>query len=227
MDESITFTRRIIPATDTSFGVFGNPLALLIHADGPDGSTVFVDSSGTHTLVANPTVIISTARFMFGGSSLRNDGVVGSLDLGPGETLPFRGGDFTVDFWFNLSAAGIGTTQGFYTSASVGTIFQISYNGTTIEIPGKCASAVVIVGDTWYHCAAAKQAGTLYFFLNGFLQSTFNDSANAYITNQFTSIGVDAAFNQINGWMDEIRVLVGHAAWTSNFGPPSSPYYPP
>lgn len=83
-------------------------LKLLLHSNGTDGSTTFLDSSvSAHTVTANGNAQIDIAQSKFGGASGLYDGSGDYLSIPTSSDFDLGNaysGDFTVDFWINLAS---------------------------------------------------------------------------------------------------------------------------
>jgi hypothetical protein len=148
----------------------------------------------------------------------------------PGQA--FGNGDFTVEYWQNISAsvttgcafAGVSTTNfatyagwavGYYTA---GIVMQLAFavNG------GYYPSAYVSVDGLWHAVAWVRKAGVLTCYYDGvgavIVPSgtpNFTDSTSAFhIGNVFNS----GALQNPNGLIDELRVSTT-ALYTSNYTP--------
>jgi len=72
---------------------------LLLHFDGPDGSTVMQDSSGTNKVIsAHGNAHIDASQHKFGSSSVYFDGDGDFLSIPDNDDWNFGSGDFTIDF---------------------------------------------------------------------------------------------------------------------------------
>ena len=73
---------------------------LMLHFNGNDGSTNFVDSSfGNRSVTANGNAQIDTAQSKFGSASGLFDGAGDYLSLADSDDWNFGSGDFTIDSW--------------------------------------------------------------------------------------------------------------------------------
>lgn len=205
------------------------PSNLLMHFDGANNSTTFTDSSGFgHTFTNSGPAIISTTQSKFGGSSIYfNEAHL----LGDASSdFAFGTGDFTIDLWYRFAAALPGYTLLFDTRDSP------SANGVWMEYNGGWrtgfGSTVLItestaLTNTWYHLAVTRAGGIWRLFVDGVSTVTANNSrslvnpANRPVIN---TQGDGVGFGRAICYMDELRVLKGTAAWTSNFTPPTSAY---
>lgn len=208
---------------------------LLLHCDGADTSTTFTDSSASaHTVTTVGNAQVDTAQSKFGGESGLFDGSGDRLTLDGSSDFAFGTGDFTIDFWVRFaSTSGF---QGFYSSNPASTngayvwirkdsSHHLSFvaNGSTAVITG----TTVLATGTWYHVALARSGTSTKLFLNGVQEgSTYSDSTNYLNPAGRPYIGSDAwdTTQQLNGWIDELRVSKGIARWTANFTPPTLPY---
>jgi hypothetical protein len=216
---------------------------LLMHCDGTNGSTTFIDSSASaHTLTANVNTKISTASFKFGTACLYNltqaagDCVTSST---PSDFQP--SGDFTIDFWFNRNgvaasatsylcslAAGGGATNAYWFQhlATTGLMgFEVILGGTNYLL----SSMSGYLDSLWHHCAAVRAGNTYYLFVDGVLQATLTNSTSmtipaspvfcvgSYMPNPSTPAWVWP------GYIDEFRYS-SIARWTQNFTLASAPY---
>lgn len=92
--------------------------------------------------------------------------------------------------------------------------------------------------DSWYHYAVVRGNGRLYFYIDGVLQtfiSGFTSNLNFLNISQslqnIDKIWINRAFtfvaNYLNGYMDNIRITVGHARYIypNSFTPEDFPKY--
>ena len=212
-----------------------NATKLLMHCDGSNGSTVFIDSSlFEHTLTGVGFAALGTAQQKFGSASLNPGGADGSYVVLEGsEDWAFGTNDFTIDFWFRPTSATSGVfydgrsvpggAAGPYPTISIAGGVLLYYTGGATRITG----ASVVALNTWYHCALSRRDGLTRLFLNGVEQGTaWGDNTN-YISDLLSPPKIGAAFNgtaPFAGWMDEIRVSKGIGRWAANFTPPVLPY---
>ena len=78
---------------------------LLLHCDGTDGSTSFIDSSSSgHTVTAVGNAQIDTAQYKFGGASALFDGSGDYLTVPDSSDFNFGANPVTIDFWVKFNA---------------------------------------------------------------------------------------------------------------------------
>jgi hypothetical protein len=241
--EARQFVRRIIPSTDTHFGVSFATGAipyqvLLIHADEPNGSKLFYDSARRHNVVnGNNSVQVTTAQSVFGGASalFTNGSGNSGLQLDGSPDFAYGTRDFTIDFrvrFNSLPASLYYLYDARYSgSGSKGIMYvmpdgHIEFgNGTTI------VGTQLLTTATWYHIAVTRASGVSRLFIDGTQDGASTADTTNYVVDIFRPMFGDGATGggtqALDGWMDEIRILNGQAAWVANFTPPVAPYSPP
>lgn len=224
---------------------FANPIdtytKLLLHADGTNNSTTFVDSETTpKTVSAIGSAKISTAQSKFGGSSALFANSTSTYLSVPDNDDFYFNGDFTIDLYVRWtgSPSGIGVesimgqSEGGGAKPKWGLYYNNPNNGQlTFEYwtPSLVQTQLTwnwsASGDTWYHVAIVRSGNSWYAFINGTSLGTLTQ-ANA-LPNVITilKIGCDGeGWNAFSGYLDEVRISKGIARWTSNFTPPTLAY---
>jgi hypothetical protein len=209
----------------------------LLHFDGMNGSTSFVDEFGSHTWTnVDDTSVIDTSQAKFGPSSART-GAGGAGGITTPDAPEFRfAGDFTADAQVRFAAVDTGAADafiaakkhapgGFYSWGfgvnfnGVGDnflIFQGMSGGTPITLVQPWTLSV----DTWYHLEFVVSSGQVYFFVDGVQQGSARAAAGSF---DYDTGVVICDFDGDNAWIDELRIADG-ADHTSNFTPPTEPY---
>ena len=217
------------PLTDP----YWDNVSLLMHCDGANGSTTFVDETGK-TVTASGGAAISTAQSKFGGASAYFDGAGDWITVPYSADFDFGPGDVTVECWLHPTAipsvaADIATTNG----ASNGWGLRIgpdlrprfiwSIGGTSSE--AYAASAIPL--NAWSHIAGVRAGSNTYIFINGQLSGTTPCGTGAQnVTNAPLTIGrnnTNASW-YYTGYIDEVRITKGFARYTSAFTPPTEPF---
>jgi hypothetical protein len=214
-----------------------SPTLLLIHGDGVDASTTFIDSSlygRTMTAVGNAQ--IDTAQSKFGGASLLCDGTGDYITAPDSADWVFGTNNFTIETFVRFSA--IDRVHGIFAQFIDGNNFFWSYISGTNQIYFQ----LFVGGDwkanyrynwapavnTWYHLAFVRSGTTLYLFIDG-TDTAWTATTTAIGTNSvpdFASVfyvGSNGATEQLAGWMDDFRVSKS-ARWTANFTPTTKAY---
>jgi hypothetical protein len=159
-------------------------VVLLMHFDGPNASTNFVDVKG-HAVTPQGAVALSTTTSALGGASGYFDGSSAWLSLAASEDWNFYAADFTVELFASFSSAPSGSptflslwgsSEGwefFYGKSNPGNdivpntlTFVFSLTGAD-EIPP--AAPWMPAVKTWYHLASVRHGADFLFFVNGSL----------------------------------------------------------
>lgn len=178
-----------------------------------------------------------------GDGSLYFNGSVGSYVVFPsGVANPYVGGvqDATFESWVYLTqTANINMVMGRASSPSSGVNdWGIYVNNTTLVsyVYGAnnnqyvASHHVAFPTNTWCHVAMTVASGVVRVFLNGLLGTTTativgNARYNAAY-NTFVGCFNNTANNMFYGYMANLRIVSGLAAYTANFTPPSAPLAP-
>ena len=155
---------------------------------------------------------------LFSGSN--NLSVSNSTELNPGT------GDFTIEFWVNLNSTI--NNGSFYRANNNGVdIFMKSVSGQNRLAMGQ-AQVGTLITDTvtmttgaWVHVAAVRISGLTKLYKNGVLVGSAAD-ANNYVTDGVNYIGTQGGI-RINGYMTNLRVVIGTGVYTGTFTPPTQP----
>lgn len=207
---------------------------LLLHFNGSNNSTIFLDDTGdgrTQTgVVPSGNAQISTTQSYFSGTSAYFDG---TGDYLTSINLPTIGtGDFTFEFWVRPTAAGLLNKGIFHFSPTgiranatddiaVGFINStqwVVYRGGTYAFP----NTSTITADTWHHVALSRSSGTTTLYWNG---TSINSAADTF-NYSGTQIGIGGYYSTSNlliGYIDEFRIS-NSARYTANFTAPTAPF---
>jgi phage tail P2-like protein len=191
--------------------------AALIHFDGANNSTTITDVTGNHTWTANSGAL-DTSQFKFGSASVKNPIIAGDGALVWGTS------DFTVDFWVNIDSSQAGTGSANLFELNPNYIVYYASNVLQFYSAGTgYFGATTVSFNVWHHIALTRQGSNHYLFLDGQLQANWSNAVD-YGTSPagYPIIGESAHY--LVGWIDELRILTGSAAWTSSFTPPTSAY---
>jgi hypothetical protein len=205
-------------------------VSLLLHMDGTNASTSFVDSGPnalTVTSVGNAQ--ISTAQSKYGGASGYFDGTGDYLQIS-NNTVFNLPGDFTVEAWFyasNLASspciAGKWEASKVSWALIVGTAsatFAVGNNGSYVA---SLSFSTTLTNNTWYHIAATRSGSSIKCFINGSqIGSTQTNSSNCSSTSIF-AVGFlnSSSPAYFQGYIDDLRIS-RFARYASNFTPPTA-----
>lgn len=216
---------------------------VLLHLDGSDGGTTFTDSNvggSAHTWAkvvsgAN-TATTSTAQAKFGSASLLTAGTY--IATPDHADFAFGSGDFTIDAWFFLNTAGPSGGSGFiasqdgaglgsgpggwflelnFVSAPVGTVLRFGTDGTV-----KITGTTNIGTGAWHHVAVVRTGNIFKLFVDG-VQEGGDVAVVGSLSNPTVPLAC-GGWSAWKGYIDEFRLSVGVARWTSNFTPPTAAY---
>lgn len=212
----------------------------LAHFDGADGSTSFVDSSGNNVTIATvATARLSTTIKKFGTASLYLPDSTAYCTI-PAATANFSGSDFCIEFWvYPVTKSLFGNITG-HTNAATGSVgfnLQWKSGGDKLRfLSGYVGSGVWTIDvtsthdvtlNTWTHIAITREGQILRVFVNGAKSIEVNSASTLWAESDLFNfgIGVGAGNNRFGtGYIDEYRIMVGDAIYTSDFTPPSSPF---
>jgi hypothetical protein len=221
-------------------------VSLLLHMNGSNGSTTFLDSSRFgHAVTANGNAQISTAQSRFGGASAAFDGSGDRLSISNNSALDLGSGDFCIEAWayFNVVQATEQAILGKRTNASVfapilfgvddsagnNRAFVIgSTTGSSWSIPFTLGSINIPI-NTWTHMACVRVGTEIRVFVNGELDFTITGVSGALMTNSNAlSIGAssDAVNSPLNGYIDDLRITKGRARYEAAFTPRQRAFIP-
>lgn len=216
-------------------------VALLLHCDGSNGSTLLTDSSSygvNKNLTVNST--ISTADSVFGGSSInytkQEYGLNGNNWAGS-QFSRASGQAYTIEFWWKHVSSSYASTAAPYLlsfkDSGSANIFSISKYSTgnqySFRLGTNPSVELAMTTNQWNFFAMTIDASNIFnLWLGGssVYSTTFNPitGGNGIFELGFgdgtSTNGLSAAL----GYIDEIRVTQGVARYTSTFTPPSAPF---
>ena len=207
--------------------------ALSVKATATGSNQTFDDAStSNHTITASGNTTASTfSPHRHGGYSAYFDGSGDYLNLNGDAEFAFGTNDFTVEFWVYLTSQNGSLTMFFDFRGSSGNgrypaLFLNGDNTLTYWYDsGTRITSNAINLNAWNHIALTRSGTDVKLFINGQQEgSTFTDSSTQLIGTNAPIFGNDtsASFGVI-GYMSDIRILNGTAAYTSNFTPPTQP----
>lgn len=228
--------------TDPAFA----DVSILLHGDGVNNSTSFVESSQSPKAV---TVIaglpkISTAQSKFGGASIYFPGSA-ALAVNGASANTFWTSDWTVEFWVLPAVAAQSPAAVFgsrwpdggaqlYLSYSASVLTNITYEirengsltgfGVSSTTPG--FAAAVAAAGSFNHVAVTKVGKTYGFFLNGVMLPAIVRAVQPNnTTNSVMFVGSANPYwygYGINGYLDDFRITMGAPRYTASFTPPAN-----
>ena len=149
-------------------------------------------------------------------------------------------GNFTVDFWaYDVKVADSDSTVVQIGRGSHGACIGYVHSGGNFVLylassnsGWGIASAVsmgALPGAAWVHYALVRNGNTWTTYRAGTQVSQFSSSASLYVGDEDMQIGRytytdNSTTNEMEGYVDELRVSKGVARWTANFTPPTAAY---
>jgi len=186
-------------------------------------------ATGNHVARSNTSVVISTNANKYYAQSGYFNGNGAALVSGTTIDIP---GDFTFEAWVRFAGNNSAVTdQHFFAvrDASGNGVslmreytnsnrFAIYMGSTGISVAG----TTTLADNTWYHVAATRSGSTVKLFVNGVQEYTGTPSSFTVGARKISVGGRwDAAYG-LNGYLQDARLYIGKATYTSNFTPPSS-----
>ncbi len=209
--------------------------SLLMHFDGDNGSTVFIDEAG-NTVTRTGGAQIDTEFYVFGGSSLLLGSSGDTLRVPYAVSLDIGTADVTLEMRIRRASGGANQVlidfRGTSASFSSGWVMYVSsdnklaiYNGVTNT--NFVSELTVPVGE-FCAVAADREGAQWRLYVNGVASGIFSSSANWATHSTGIKIGAqhDGA-NQFLGHIDELRLTKGLARYRGSYTPASEPFpYP-
>ena len=208
-------------------------VSLLLHGDGANGSTTIIDSSPSpKTVTAVGNAQISTAQSKFGGASIAFDGVGDRLTIPANAGFGFGTSDYTVEMWLHINVLPLSkyTILDFRTLAIaqphtcyITSVGRLGFFNGTADVT---ASTGDIGAGTWNHIAYARAFGVLKIFANGVEVYSEANTVDYQSTRPLTIGAAAGSFRaeDLNGYIDDLRITKGVARYTTNFTPPTAPF---
>jgi hypothetical protein len=230
---------RVVVGTAVYTSAFTPPTAPLTAISGTSLLTNFTnagipDSAMMNDLETVGNAQVSTSVKKYGTGSLAFDGTGDFLlsNLPTTNLCAFGTGAFTIEFWLYIN-----TTSGYQVlydsrNGAAGAYTTIYLNGATLTYEANNAAQITagsgLSTSTWYHIAVARSGTSTKMFINGTQTgSTYTDSTNYLCDAKRPVIGADGANtanNNLNGYIDDLRVTKGYARYTSNFTAPTAAF---
>jgi len=230
-----------IKATGTTVGdVYFPQTSLLLPFDGSDAATSTSDLSNRNGTVSFAgTAQLSTGQSKFGGSSLLLDGNSDYLTISSSYwASAIDSGDWTIELWVRFasmsgnqelivnrgdSGGNSSNGWGFRKKDTSNNIMLYWYEGGQFNYLNHAqGSQTALSADTWYHVAATRSGNTWKLFINGTAEDTVTDSGTIVTSNENRLLIGNFGTNYLNGYIDDLRITVGQARYTSNFTAPTT-----
>lgn len=201
----------------------------LLHFDGADGSTTFVDERGL-TWTASGTAQLDDAQSKFGGTSLRLNGAHADQAVtGNNQVFALRTDSFCIEGWIRPES--VAPAEQFIvctrtSSSAPGGILalrgdKLAWSNGAAWLTG---SAPVPVSQ-WTHFAVTRQSGTLRIYQDGVQVYSGADTTDYIGPRECRLGGADGAVPApFTGWLDEVRITRWDPRYTAAFTVPAEPF---
>lgn len=223
----------LVSATTSAYGygrnavldydIFFNKTVLLLHMNGTNGSTSFLDNSIYNKSVnVFGSAQISTAEFKFGDASAYFNNLDAYLTVNSDDTLNFTSGDWTIEFFCRINPVETDILLnkadqfGFYG-------YQLRIINDRFSMKGYSSDPLpelvyelgedvgpIVTPSTWYHVAGARQSNRFWLYIDGQLVDTTTSNENLYNSPGPLSIGGTSNGQGLtSGYVDELRMTKG------------------
>ncbi len=183
------------------------------------------DNTGKNVLETVGNAQIDTTTKKYGTGSMEFDGT-GDYLLTNGSDKELGSGNFTIEFWvyFN-SVSGVSVLIDYRPASTSGAYPLIYRNGTSIiygvNSGDRITSTTTFAISTWYHIAVVRSSGSTKMYVNGTNEgSAYSDSTFMLAPTNRPVIGGNGftlGNEQLNGFIDDLRITKGIARYTANF----------
>lgn len=196
--------------------------------DKPNNHNTIQDHSSNQLKITKGNVQHSTSTSKYGTSSLEFNPLSGGLKAETGSLINFSNTPFTIEFWANLNS--INNVQHFYSQSSGtdGSLFRSYIKDNTITVDINNDSVDILTNHTsvgeWHHYAIAGDGSNMSVFIDGELQHTStyqaDDFTGDFYTGAYTTDEQIHPLSGLDGHVDDFRVTVGTAVYSTKFLPP-------
>lgn len=196
-----------------------------------------IDHSPNVITVNQHSCATTTAQKKWGSQGLAINGSVLTIS---DSRLVVGTQDFTMDMWVYPTYVGSerffidsrdsgGTGRGFGWIFHGGGWIGIYDGGQYVGAESSGQSGIAMTANAWHHVEIGRASGTVYLFLDGVIvaQSAANQFPNDFQSpnytihaGQFYPVGVES----MEGYADEVRIVIGQCVHTAAFVPPTSQY---
>ena len=195
-----------------------------------DSSNAYTASSSNHGSSGS----ISSTQAKFGGNSAYFSSANAGYRYGTGGAFDLGSNNFTIRFWLYKTSANGAFLD--YRSGSGGSGSGNESYGWLVHPNGFYFAGVGwpmmsfsdLADNQWQHIAVTRSGSSFYLFVDGVQQGSTVTSSNANGSssgNAVLQVGAqyDSSYG-LTGYIDDLQIDVGYAAYTAAFTPPSSPH---
>lgn len=235
---AVTLIALLVFGTLANLSAAATNNVLLLHMDGADASTTFIDHSSfasSTTVIANGNAQVDTAQSKFSGAAGLFDGTGDYLSIPDSPIYEVGAKDFTIDVW--VRPASVSGTAGIISKADGSNYspFLIYRSTTSYQLYATTAagswnvcnatSIGTAAADTWAHLAVVRNGNVITTYKDGTAVATCSTNGALFDNTGSVLVGTYTTGSQyFNGHIDEVRISIGVARWTANFTAPTAAY---
>ena len=222
------FTPPTAPVTNT-----GTQTVLLLN--GTNGG--IVDAARNFNFRTRNNTQVDTTTKKFGTGSMEFQGHASGQQLEGPANVHYGGNQlhrilnqykFTVEFWLYVTSyhASYMDIVGLFNGSSAGWLIYQSGNNLDVYINGSTMiSGTRPSTGAWHHVALTRDGTNLRMFVNGSLHGSATTSSTGISQTQYPLLlGETGSRNALNGFIDDFRITLGKARYTSNFTAPTEEF---
>jgi len=226
---SAAYTSNFAPPVSPLTAIQNNVLLL----NGTSAGIYDMSMMNNYETVGNSSLVTNIEKY--GNSSLYFDGSVDYLYVPNNVNYQFGTGNYTVEFWLNMTSfsgqntvivdfrtsngATGGAIQLYVTSAGIVTVYGGSSTSTLLVTAGSAISTA-----TWAHIALTRSSNSTRLFINGTQSGSTATDSTSYGLGALWLGSSASGSNYLTGYIDDLRITKGVARYTTTFTPPSSPF---
>ena len=191
-------------------------------------NTTFVDES-TNGFTVTPTGDVhqgSLSPYSPAGWSAYFDGTNDTITVSGAQTVS---GTFTFECWIKTTKPATHIMTKYPGSGSNIDMFGTDFSGRLMSAWPKgtadITSTTNVCDGQWHHVAFSRNGNTYILFVDGVIESVENNTENGEQTVTPWVIGQHGQYAAYNyqGYISDLRFVLGTAVYTSNFTPPTEP----
>lgn len=201
-----------------------------------------VDASSNSLTITENGNVTSTAFTPYHpkGYSTHFDGTGDKLSVANNSSFEVGSSDFTLEFWYYPETSVLnGFIAGYYSSTNNQRSYSIYHDSTTgnlsmvfstdgtFQSNNATSSSITPtnMNNVWNHIALTKSGTTAKLWHNGTLVATDTSAPTTLYapTSGPFNIGTFDDSTYINGYLSDVRLVIGSQVYTSAFTPPTSP----
>jgi len=215
---------------------FYSSVSLLLHGDGVNGSTTFVDNSPNPKTVANNFGnVISTDQSKFNGASIFCNNTY--MTYAANDDFELGSGDFTIECWYRgttgaafsaiVSKGIVENTTGAYALHFRGGQDLVGFYLGSTDNNVITSTTNIKTSETWNHVAVSRIANSTKLFINGTQEGSTYTSNFTIPTGGILNVGkyyYGAAGDSVTGYIDDLRITKGVGRYSDNFAVPTLPF---